>query len=84
MERTELVVWEGANRLTAGRNSSLRPDSDSRRVPDDRMLSKGTSLMRCAPFPTFNSFLSNAAELRRPVTPRIWVSHGEPKFDDKG
>jgi hypothetical protein len=30
-------------------------------VPDDRMLWKGTALMRFAPFPTMNSDLSNAA-----------------------
>jgi hypothetical protein len=29
------------------------------------MLWKGTALMQCAPFPTINSVLSNAAELRR-------------------
>jgi hypothetical protein len=34
-------------------------------VPDDRMLWKGTGLMRLPPFTTINSVLSNAAELRR-------------------
>jgi hypothetical protein len=65
MERTELMVGEGANRLRAGRLSRHRPDGESRRVPDDRSLWKGTALMRFAPFPTINSVLSNAAELRR-------------------
>jgi pyruvate/2-oxoglutarate/acetoin dehydrogenase E1 component len=34
-------------------------------VPDDRMLWTETVLMRFAEFPTINSILSNAAELRR-------------------
>jgi hypothetical protein len=33
-------------------------------VPDDRMLWKWTAVMRFAHFPTINSVLSNAAELR--------------------
>jgi hypothetical protein len=32
-------------------------------VPDNRMLWKGTALMRFAPIPTINSVLSNVAEL---------------------
>jgi hypothetical protein len=65
MERTELMVGEGSNRLRAGRLSRHRPDGKCRRVPDDRMLLKGTALMRFAPFPTMNLFLSNAGEVRR-------------------
>jgi hypothetical protein len=33
-------------------------------MPDDRIFWKGTTLMRFALFPTFNSVLHNAAELR--------------------
>jgi hypothetical protein len=33
-------------------------------VPEDRMLWKMTALLRFADFPTTNSFVSNAAELR--------------------
>jgi hypothetical protein len=36
-----------------------------RQLPNDRMLWKGTALMRFASFPTINSVLSNSAELRR-------------------
>jgi hypothetical protein len=64
MERTDLKVAEGANRLRAGRLSRHRPDGESRRLPDDRMLWKWTNLMRFAHFPTINSVFSNAAELR--------------------
>jgi hypothetical protein len=48
----------------AGRLSRHRPDGECRRVPDYRMLLKGTALMRYAQFPTINSVLSNAPELR--------------------
>jgi hypothetical protein len=48
----------------AGRLSRHRQHGECRRLPDDRMLWKGTSLMRFAPFPTINSVLSNAGELR--------------------
>jgi hypothetical protein len=58
------MAGEGANRLRAGRLSRHRPDGESRRVPDDRMLWKGTALKRFTHFPTINSVLSNAAELR--------------------
>jgi hypothetical protein len=34
-------------------------------MPDDRMLWKGTVLMRFAPFPTLNSVLFNVDEHRR-------------------
>jgi hypothetical protein len=64
MERTELMVEEGANRLRAGRYSCHEPAGESRRVPDDRMLWKGTAVKRCAHFHTINSVLSNAAEPR--------------------
>jgi hypothetical protein len=42
----------------------LSPTGVSRRMPDDRMFWKGTTLKRFALFPTFNSVLSNAPELR--------------------
>jgi acyl carrier protein phosphodiesterase len=64
MERIDLMVGNGANRLRLRRLSSHRPDGESRRVPDNRMLWTGTALMRFADFPTINSVLSNAAELR--------------------
>jgi hypothetical protein len=54
LERTELMVGEGANRIRAGHFSRHRPDCERRRVPDDRMLWKGTTLMRFAHFPTIN------------------------------
>jgi hypothetical protein len=66
MERTELMVGEEANRIRAGRLSGHQQDGKCRRVPDDRMLWKYTALMRFAPFPTIDSVLSNAAELRLP------------------
>jgi hypothetical protein len=59
MERTELMVGEGANRIRAGSLSRHRPVGESRRVPGDRMLWKWTALMLFAPFPTINSFLYN-------------------------
>jgi hypothetical protein len=63
MERTELMVGEGVNRLRAERLSPHRPDSESHRLPDDRMLWKGAALMRFANFPIINSVLSNASDL---------------------
>jgi hypothetical protein len=65
MELTELMLGEETNRLRAGRLSRHLPDGEIRRVPDDRMLWKLSALMRFVPFPTNNSFLSNAGELRR-------------------
>jgi hypothetical protein len=64
IERTELMVGEGASRLSVFRLSRHRPDGERRRVPDNRMLWKGSALMRFAPISTINSILSNAAELR--------------------
>jgi hypothetical protein len=64
MERTELMVGEGATRLTAGRLSRHRPFGESRRVPDDPMLLKRNALKLIAQFPTMNSVNSNAVELR--------------------
>jgi hypothetical protein len=58
------MVGEGANRLTAGPYSRHRPDGESRRVLDERVLWKETALTRCANFPTINSVLSNANEPR--------------------
>jgi hypothetical protein len=48
MERTELMLVEGANRLRAVRVSRHRLNGESRRVRDDGMLWKGTALMRFA------------------------------------
>jgi hypothetical protein len=59
------MLVEGTKRLRTGRLSGHRPDGESRRVPDDRMLWKWTALMLFASFPTFNSVLSNAGEFRR-------------------
>jgi hypothetical protein len=64
MERTELMVGEGVNRLRAGRISNHRPEGESRRVIDERMLWKGNALMRFAHILTINSVLSIAAEIR--------------------
>jgi hypothetical protein len=64
MERSELKVGEVLNRLRPGTYSRNMPDGEKRRVPNDRMLWRGTALMRFAPFPTINSVLSNAAEHR--------------------
>jgi hypothetical protein len=58
------MVGEGEYRLRAESLSHHRPDCESRRLPDDRMLWKWTSLMRFAHISTINSVLSNAAELR--------------------
>jgi hypothetical protein len=58
------MLGEGVNRLREGRLSPHQPAGESRRVPDDRIFWKGNALMRFAHFPTFNSVLSNAAELR--------------------
>jgi hypothetical protein len=63
MERTELMVGEGANRLRARRLSSHRPNGESWLVTDDRILWKWNTLMRFAHFSTIHSVLSNAAEL---------------------
>jgi hypothetical protein len=43
-------------------------------MTDDRMLWKGTVLMRFAPFPTLNSVCSNAAEHRRQSRHIVGVS----------
>jgi hypothetical protein len=59
MERNDLMVWEKANRFRVGRLSRHRPEGESRRVPDDRMLWKCTALVQFALFPTINSVLSN-------------------------
>jgi hypothetical protein len=59
------MVWEVVNRLVAVRHCCHRPDGESRYMPDDRMLWNWTALKRFANFPTINSFLSNAAEIRR-------------------
>jgi hypothetical protein len=64
MERTELLVGDGVIRLKAGRLSRPLPKGEWRRVPDYRMLWKGTALMRFAHSTTTNSFLSNGDELR--------------------
>jgi hypothetical protein len=64
MERTELLLGEGANGLRAGRPSRHRPVGESRRVTDDRMLWKWNTHMRFAHFPTINSVISNVAALR--------------------
>jgi hypothetical protein len=56
MERSELMLGEGAKRLRAGPLPHHRPDGESRQVPDDRMLRMGTALMRFAPYATINSF----------------------------
>jgi hypothetical protein len=64
MERTDLMAGEGTNLIRAGHLSSHRPDGESRRVPVDRMLWKGTALMRFAHVTAINSVLSNAADLR--------------------
>jgi hypothetical protein len=65
MDRTELMLGEGTNRLRDGRLSRHRPDGEIWRVPDDRMQWTWNALMRLAPFPTTNSVLSNAGELKR-------------------
>jgi hypothetical protein len=65
MELPELMVLEGVFRLRAGRLSRQRPEGESRRLPNDRMLWKRTTLIRFAPFPTINSVFCNAAELRQ-------------------
>jgi hypothetical protein len=88
MERTELNVWEGTNRLRAGPLLRHRPEGENRRMPDDWMLWKWTALMRFATFPNINSDSSNAAKLslhshhvfgfpmenRPPMTRRDWAS----------
>jgi hypothetical protein len=65
MERTELMVQGGVNRLRAGRLSRHQPVGESRRDPDDGCCGEWTALMRFARFPTINLVLSNEGELRR-------------------
>jgi hypothetical protein len=65
LERTELILEEGVIRKRAGRFSRHRPDGEIRRVPDYRMLWKGSSLILFAHIPIINSIVSNAAELRQ-------------------
>jgi hypothetical protein len=64
MERTDLIVWEAAKRLRAGRRSRHMPEGEIRRLPDDGMLCNWTALMRFEIFATIISIHSNAAELR--------------------
>jgi hypothetical protein len=52
MERIELMVVEGVNRLREGRLSPHRPDGYRRRLTDERMLWNGTVLMRFTRFLT--------------------------------
>jgi hypothetical protein len=59
------MAGEGVSRLWAGRLSRNRPVGESRRVPDELMVWKLAALMQFGRFPTINSFLSNAGELRR-------------------
>jgi hypothetical protein len=61
MARTDLMVGEGANRFMVGRLSRHRPDGESRRIANDRMLWKGTALVQFALFPTIISVMTNAA-----------------------
>jgi hypothetical protein len=77
------MVGEGINRLREGPLSLHRPDGESRRVPDDRMLYKRTALMRFAPFSTtkFSAFQCGCTQSA--VTPRSWVSHKDPTYDDE-
>jgi hypothetical protein len=65
MERSELIVGQEANRIRAGRLSRHRPDGESRRMPDDRMLWKWNTLKQYSHFPTIYSVFSNAAGLRQ-------------------
>jgi hypothetical protein len=62
MEHTDLMLGEGVNRLRSGRLSRHRPDGESIRMPEDRMLWRGNALKRFAHFATINSVLSNADE----------------------
>jgi hypothetical protein len=72
----------GANRLRAGRLSRLVPEGESRRLPDDLMLWKGTTLKRFAPFPTTNSVFP--MRLSSDVSHgSSWGSHGELTSDYK-
>jgi hypothetical protein len=64
MERTELMLGEGVNRLRACRTSRHPPDGEIRRMPDDRMLLMRNTLKLFAPSPTMNSNHSNASDLR--------------------
>jgi hypothetical protein len=52
MERSELMVLGGTTRLRAERLSRHRPDGESRRFSDERMLWKWATLMVFAPFST--------------------------------
>jgi hypothetical protein len=49
MERTELMVAQGANLIRAGGFSRDRRDCQYLRLPDVRMLCKWNALMRFAP-----------------------------------
>jgi hypothetical protein len=51
MERTQLKLEEGANRIRAGRYSRHRPAGENQRLPDDRMVWKGNALLSFANFP---------------------------------
>jgi hypothetical protein len=64
MTQTEQMVGEGVKQLRTGHLSRHRPDGESRRMPDDRMLYKWIALKRFAQFPTLDSVHSNAADLR--------------------
>jgi hypothetical protein len=64
MERTELMVGQGANCIRAGRISRHQQEGKSRSVIDERMLWSRNAVMRFAPIPTINSVLSKAAEPR--------------------
>jgi hypothetical protein len=58
------MVGEGAHRIREGRILRHRPDGEYWRVPDFRMLWKGFAMISFAHFPTINSVLSNAVEIR--------------------
>jgi hypothetical protein len=70
MEQTEFMLGKVTNRIGSFPLDSIRSSGTRRLSPSGRWLKRRPATCRFAPFPTINSVLYIAVELRRP-SPRI-------------
>jgi hypothetical protein len=68
LDRPELIVEKGANRLRAFHYLRIRSSGTRRFPPSGLCRERRPNLRRLAPSPNINSVLSIARELRRPST----------------
>jgi hypothetical protein len=66
LDRTELMVGNGANRIRAVHFHSIRSSGTRRLSPSGRCHERRPGLSQFVPSPAINSVLSFACELRRP------------------